>query len=213
MPTDLGGLIESIFRYALGLVGAAIFVNFLWAGLLWFTAAGRTGPINQAKEKMFNALIGAIILLAAYLILNTINPDLVKNTFTLPGLGRNQGENSNPGLPIPAASLLSDLQAERAKYGAIISHADAGKLLNAVAWKNRDAGWGLLGKSSGNNCPLNGTGQPISCDWLVHQPSGLGLDVLSDGPGIVNGQPVNGKATPQWGNGYPETNWVAPVQP
>ena len=83
---DFGGLIESIFRWGLALVGAAIFVNFLWAGFLWFTAAGRTGPIGQAKEKMFNALIGAIILLASYIILNTINPDLVQRTFTLPGL-------------------------------------------------------------------------------------------------------------------------------
>lgn len=83
---DFGDLIENIFTWALWLVGAAIFVNFLWAGLLWFTAAGRTGPIGQAKEKMTNALIGAIILLASYLILNTINPDLVKQTFILPGL-------------------------------------------------------------------------------------------------------------------------------
>ncbi len=83
---DFGDLIENIFTWALWLVGAAIFVNFLWAGLLWFTAAGRPGPISQAKDKMFNALIGAIILLASYLILNTINPDLVKQTFILPGL-------------------------------------------------------------------------------------------------------------------------------
>lgn len=216
MPSDLGTLIESIFKWALALVGLAVFVNFLWAGVLWFTSRGNTGMINSAKEKMFNALIGAIILLASYLILNTINPDLVKNTLNLPRLGTNQGGNTgntNLGVPIPTVSLLSDLQAERAKYGTTISHADAGKILNAVAWKNRDAGWGLLNKPSGNNCPLNGTGQPISCDWLVHKPSGLGLDVLTDAPGTVNGQPVNGKATPYWGNGYPETNWVAPVQP
>lgn len=86
MPSDFGSLIESIFNWALALVGIAVFVNFLWAGFLWFTAAGRPGPINQAQEKMTNALIGAIILLASYLILNTINPDLVKNTFKLPGL-------------------------------------------------------------------------------------------------------------------------------
>lgn len=83
---DIGDLVESIFRWALWLVGATVFVNFLWAGLLWFTAAGREKNIRDAREKMLNSLIGAIILLAAYLILNTINPDLVKQTFTLPGL-------------------------------------------------------------------------------------------------------------------------------
>lgn len=83
---DFGDLIENIFTWALWLVGAAIFVNFLWAGLIWFTAAGSATRVGQAKEKMFNAIIGAIILLSSYLILNTINPDLVKQTFTLPGL-------------------------------------------------------------------------------------------------------------------------------
>ena len=215
MPSDFGSLIESIFSLALALVGIAVFVNFLWAGILWFTAAGRTGPIGQAKEKMTSSLIGAIILLASWLILNTINPDLVKNTFKLPGLGTNQsGGNPNPGVPIPAASLLSDLQAERAKYGTTISHAEAGIILNAVAWKNRADGWGLLKKPGGteNYCPQPG-GQAIACDWLVHQPSRLGLDVFNNGPGIQNGQRVAGPAKPQWGNGYPETNWVAPVQP
>lgn len=81
-----GDLINDIFRWALTLVGLAIFANFLYAGLLWFSAAGRPGPIVSAKEKMVNSLIGAIILLAAYLILNTINPDLVRQTFILPGL-------------------------------------------------------------------------------------------------------------------------------
>lgn len=83
---DFGKLIESIFNWALRLVGTAIFVNFLWAGFLWFTAAGRPGKIKEAQEKMWNSLIGAIILLASYIILNTINPDLVKQTFELPGL-------------------------------------------------------------------------------------------------------------------------------
>lgn len=83
---DFGQLIQDIFGWALALVGAAVFVNFLWAGFLWFTAAGRPRPITQAKEKMTSALIGAIIFLASFLILKTINPDLVRQTFTLPGL-------------------------------------------------------------------------------------------------------------------------------
>lgn len=88
IPSDknLGDLIEDIFRWALALVGIAVFINFLWAGLLWLTATGRAGQIATAKEKMTNSLIGFIVLLAAYLILKTINPDLVQQTFTLPGL-------------------------------------------------------------------------------------------------------------------------------
>lgn len=83
---DIGTLINEIFRWSMSIVGIAVFINFLWAGVLWLTAAGRPGQIGSAKEKMTNSLIGFIVLLAAYLILKTINPDLVQQTFTLPGL-------------------------------------------------------------------------------------------------------------------------------
>ena len=83
---EIGQLITSIFNWSINLVGLAILVNFIWAGFYWFTAAGRPANISSAREKMLNSIIGGIILLAAYLILNTINPDLVRQTFTLPGI-------------------------------------------------------------------------------------------------------------------------------
>lgn len=106
---------------------------------------------------------------------------------TSTGGGTNCGcGNDGGGVDLP--SLLSDLQAERAKYGASITPAEAGKILNAVAWNNRAGGWVLLGKASGSNCPApNGT--LISCDFLVHKPSLSGFDVFVD---------VEGKATPTW---------------
>src|SRR5678815_4379930 len=48
-------------------------------------------------------------------------------------------------LPSPGwaqASLLGDLQAERAKYSVSMTPAQVAEMLNAVAWKNRAAGWG-----------------------------------------------------------------------
>ncbi len=44
------------------------------------------------------------------------------------------------------ASLLTDVQTERAKYGTPMSPAELGTLLNTVAWNNRSAGWGLSRK-------------------------------------------------------------------
>lgn len=78
---DLPAFISSIYSFALTIVGLAVFVRILYAGFLWLTAAGNTTRTGQAKSMITNAVIGAIILFAAYLILNVINPDLVKNTF------------------------------------------------------------------------------------------------------------------------------------
>ena len=110
------------------------------------------------------------------------------------------------------ASLLSDLQVERGNYGTSMSGSEVGKLLNAVAWKNKDAGWVLLGKASGTNCPMpNGT--LISCDFLVHSPTLSGYDVLIDS---------DNTATPTWSGPDPSLasliangsrTLVPPIQP
>lgn len=96
LPTDLGQLIEQIFGWSLMLLGIVVFVMFFYAGFLYLTAAGNTSNVGEAKTRMTNAVLGAILLLSSYLILNTINPDFVKNTFNLPGLGESQN-NPNGG--------------------------------------------------------------------------------------------------------------------
>ena len=87
LPTDLGQLIQQIFSWSLSILGIAVFVMIFYAGFLWLTAAGNTAKIGEARGHITNAVLGAILLLSSYLILYTINPDFVKNTVNLPGLG------------------------------------------------------------------------------------------------------------------------------
>ncbi len=97
LPTDLGQLIQQIFAWSLGILGISVFVMFFYSGFLWLTAAGNTSKIGEAKTHMTNAVFGAILLLSSYLILYTINPDFVKCTINLPGLGTQQpNSSSNP---------------------------------------------------------------------------------------------------------------------
>ena len=90
LPTDLGQLIAKIFEWSLGLIGLVIFVRFFYAGFLWFTAAGNPANVGTAKTIMKNAVYGALVLFSAWLILNTINPDLVGGRLDLPGLPASQ---------------------------------------------------------------------------------------------------------------------------
>jgi len=87
---DLPGFISSIYSFALTVVGIAVFIRILYAGFLMLTAGGNASKWNDAKTKMTNAIVGAILLFAAYLILYIINPDLVSNAFrfTLPSSSR-----------------------------------------------------------------------------------------------------------------------------
>lgn len=91
IPTEdlpgFGQLIAMIFTWSLNILGIVVFVMIFFAGFKLFTAAGNTANINEARGQITNAITGAIILLAAWIILYTINPDLVGDTFTLPGVG------------------------------------------------------------------------------------------------------------------------------
>ena len=107
-------------------------------------------------------------------------------------------------VPVSAQpSLLAEVTAERARYGAV-TPADVAAILNAVAWRHRSEGWGLLEKTFGANCPTATT--RIACDILVHRPSGQHFDVLRD---------AEGSASPDWQNKGPIdlSRFLAPVDP
>lgn len=91
LPTEgllnFGELVALIFTWSLNILGIVVFVMIFFAGFKWFTAAGNTAQVNEARGQITNAITGAIILLAAWIILYTINPDLVGGKFTLPGVG------------------------------------------------------------------------------------------------------------------------------
>ncbi len=79
-------LIGSVFSYAIDIVGIAVFIMILFAGFLWLTSAANPGNISRAKSMIFNAILGAILLLSAYVILYTVNPGLVGGVLNLPGI-------------------------------------------------------------------------------------------------------------------------------
>lgn len=80
-------------------MGIAVFVRILWAGFLMLTAAGNASKAADAKNKIQSAVIGAILLFAAYLILYIINPDLVKNSFDSKLPVNNVAPVTNPEQP------------------------------------------------------------------------------------------------------------------
>lgn len=69
LPEFIGSYILSpIF----GLVGLIFFVLMVYAGFLWMTARGNEKQVTNAKDILTQTVIGAIIIIAAYVITNTI---------------------------------------------------------------------------------------------------------------------------------------------
>ncbi len=71
------GLVVRFYQIGLGLAGAAALGVLIYGAILW-TLSGAVTSKQDALEWIKGALWGLILLLAAYLILFTINPNLVE---------------------------------------------------------------------------------------------------------------------------------------
>ncbi len=74
------------FLYPFGLSAAAILAVFMlvFAGVQMMAAVGNPGMIESAKGKIWSALLGLLIAVGSYLILRTINPQLLNLQINAP---------------------------------------------------------------------------------------------------------------------------------
>jgi len=65
-----------IFNLAVALIGLVVFGVFVYHGTLYLSSAGNVSKLADAKQGISTSLLGAAILLSAYIIFATINPQL-----------------------------------------------------------------------------------------------------------------------------------------
>ncbi|TSC73464.1 MAG: Uncharacterized protein G01um101470_70 [Parcubacteria group bacterium Gr01-1014_70] len=85
LPADETGFSFYAQNFYLFLLSAAVIlalVMLVIGGVEYVASAGNTSLLGDAKGRMLNALLGLLLALASWLILNLINPDLVD--FSLP---------------------------------------------------------------------------------------------------------------------------------
>ncbi len=77
LDMELNTLIAWLYYFIIGIAGISAFVMLVWGGVEWMTSAGNPSKITSAKDRMTSALLGLLIILASWLILQVINPELV----------------------------------------------------------------------------------------------------------------------------------------
>ncbi|MEO8065636.1 MAG: pilin [Candidatus Doudnabacteria bacterium] len=98
-PSELPRCINQIYVWALGLSALLAMMMFVIGGYYYMTASGNAEQTSKGVEMIWSAVIGMGLLFGAYLLLNTINPDLVKfNVDSLNGL------NQTPGTTVPSGT-------------------------------------------------------------------------------------------------------------
>lgn len=79
----IGECISEIYTVSLTLVGIVAFVSIIYGGFMLLTAAGNASKSGEAMNRIKNAALGIVLLFSSYVILKTINPDLVNFNFAL----------------------------------------------------------------------------------------------------------------------------------
>lgn len=77
--TGLSSMINVFIRWAFKLAGVFAFAMIVFAGFEYTTSGGNTSKQKDAQERIVSAIIGIILLFSFYIILNTINPDILKS--------------------------------------------------------------------------------------------------------------------------------------
>lgn len=68
--------VNYIFQLAIWIIGLVIFGVLVYNGVIYLTSVGNPTKFTEAKSGIFAGVLGGVILLSAYLIFNTINPQL-----------------------------------------------------------------------------------------------------------------------------------------
>jgi len=76
--TQFHEFISYIYEWGISLGGIAVFIVLVWAGIQYLTSAGDPGQMGDAIKRIKSSILGLILLLTSWLILNTINPQLVR---------------------------------------------------------------------------------------------------------------------------------------
>lgn len=67
-PKSIAEIVGGIISAVLGLLGVVAVILMIYGGFLWMTARGKEERVTKAKDTIEAAIIGLIIVLAAYSI-------------------------------------------------------------------------------------------------------------------------------------------------
>ncbi|MFH1315054.1 MAG: pilin [Candidatus Uhrbacteria bacterium] len=78
IPVIIGRVISA----ALGLSGSAALLMFVYGGFLWLTSGGSKERIDKGKKTLVWAIIGIVVIFAAYVIVDNLILAITSGTTT-----------------------------------------------------------------------------------------------------------------------------------
>lgn len=91
-PQDTGVKLTTYIRYIYNFAiisgGLIALLALIYGGFRFLTSAGNPSAITDAREQILAGLLGLVVILGSYIILNELNPDLV--SLRIPGIDANR---------------------------------------------------------------------------------------------------------------------------
>ncbi|MFA5413573.1 MAG: pilin [Patescibacteria group bacterium] len=79
-PKDVTEIVGGVIKTALSIMGIVAAILIIYAGYVWMTARGKEERITKAKETLEAAVIGLIIIMAAYAITYFVVENVLTST-------------------------------------------------------------------------------------------------------------------------------------
>ncbi len=90
----LSTYLADLFKIGIGLAGVFAVLMIVIGGISYIGGASNPSARSEAKSKITNAIFGLILAMASWLILNTINPDLLKTGLIIEEVSTQEVEES-----------------------------------------------------------------------------------------------------------------------
>lgn len=112
-PIKLGDYLPAVFNLAIGIAAVMAFVAITWGGITYATSDAITGKA-QGREWITNAIWGLLLVIGAWVILYTINPQILKFNLILETPNVQAGEPTVTAGGVGGVSMTSVEQASDA---------------------------------------------------------------------------------------------------
>jgi hypothetical protein len=128
-PGQFGALFNSVFILLISLGALLGVVTLVISGIMYMTSEA-TDKKSEARSRIRNSIIGLILLAGCYLVLSTINPDLLRINFNPRQIVNPQNTNSpvlnNSGTLTPATNAQMQAAANECRKvgGGYVINAD-----------------------------------------------------------------------------------------
>jgi hypothetical protein len=167
------GYVVYIFYFLVALAGVIAFMVVVWGGFNLFMAGGESGKVSEAKNQILGAFIGLLVLFSIYIILGTINRNILE-------VNLNAFNCNDAQLPIcvettkvidatvdpPKTKVLTDMSIPKANDNLILKE---GESITIKKYQNLQEIWGFT--------QTGFKGSPI----LVYRASSPIADLPEDG--------------------------------